>query len=758
MVAAARPEASATGVVATLAVGWVAGAALGVWELCLARLCSLLYFFHITYMVLAASLLGLAVGSFWAGRWLQRSRDPAVALRALALLVPLAMTLSLLGLLQSDWAWGLGLFTLPFVVHGAMLPALYQLVGRRRMPTLYAFELLGLCAGLVVLGPAIVARWGAEQAGLSASVLATAAIPLTVWSTDRQQPARWPVWLARAAAVGVPAALLALSLQTAPGWLRAPLWGSVGLQTHLRGVAQREGVASIRSVWSAHARTDLLHTRDSDAGYVFTDAMFGTRIVTWDGRSPRFSSARMEALAGLQRLPLRVAPHDRVMVVGAGGGFGVALALQEGARHVDAIEVNAQAVAFAREAGASAGHIYDRPEVSVHIAEARHFARRARQRADQIHLTLVETAPEVRRGHSHVHARLLTVEAMRGWLGQTNPTGLVAVVQNTRDLALQSADVVAAALGPAAGAQMAMLHLPGATPATNPFCHLVLASPRPLSATTVAHIQAEARALGAHVDWLPGQPPAADMAWLGRPDGELHRPGARAAPTDDRPFFFQRDAGVTPWAALPVGAALLLLAVALARRRARAALPLREGLALAVAGSAAALVQVAVIYRAQGAVGTPSRALGAGLAALLVGAALGAWLWQRLPERARSVSNGAVAAALGCGSLWMFSSRWAELLGSWSAPAATAVTFGLIALHALPLGLPFVALLDRAVDRQPGAAGSVVAVDGLGTVLGAALATPLAAWLGYDATLATASAAMLLTGALALRPPRAPAA
>ena len=61
-------------------------------------------------------------------------------------------------------------------------------------------------------------------------------------------------------------------------------------------------------------------------------------------------------------------------MLGAGAGAQVLLALYHGARPIDAVELNPQLVELVRGRYAEfAGDLYERPEVRVHIGEARGF-------------------------------------------------------------------------------------------------------------------------------------------------------------------------------------------------------------------------------------------------------------------------------------------------------------------------------------------------------------------------------------------------
>jgi hypothetical protein len=67
--------------------------------------------------------------------------------------------------------------------------------------------------------------------------------------------------------------------------------------------------------------------------------------------------------------------RDRILVVGSGGGLDVEAALQSGARHVDAVEIDPAIIAISRRF--NAGAPYSDPRVSVHVDDARSYFAKA---------------------------------------------------------------------------------------------------------------------------------------------------------------------------------------------------------------------------------------------------------------------------------------------------------------------------------------------------------------------------------------------
>jgi hypothetical protein len=74
-------------------------------------------------------------------------------------------------------------------------------------------------------------------------------------------------------------------------------------------------------------------------------------------------------------LPYQLIPnHDRIAVMGAGGGMDVQAALMSGAQHVDAVDIDPVLVKLSLRYNASG--VYADPRVTVHVDDARAFMRR----------------------------------------------------------------------------------------------------------------------------------------------------------------------------------------------------------------------------------------------------------------------------------------------------------------------------------------------------------------------------------------------
>ncbi len=628
---------------------------LGAWELAVTRLASVVYFFDLTYLALAVCLFGLGAGALWTRRYGTRLR-----LSALLVLLPALMPITWWLISRYDAAWIGGLFALPFFVFGAASTlAFHRMTRPGERVRLYAAEVVGAALGLVLVGPMVVSS-----------------LPMDVL-------------------------------------------GEIGIETHLRDVVDREGLREHRYEASAYARTDLVHTNRESVAYVFTDAMFVTRSVEWDGQSPVFDDPHVEDLARLKRMALlsgtgggtSAGGGDRVLLLGAGAGFDMTLALQTGAERIDAVEVNPQTIEFGRELDTWAGGVLSNPKVHIHLAEARRFMAGSSERWDHINLTLLQTSPASGRGRSHVDGRVLTVEAVQTYLDHLRPLGILAVIQNTALLAERTRLSVLAANGDRSD-RIVELRLPISEDEYNPFNHLLLARNEAFDEADLDRLRLLASEVGA--EFVPDQT---------RLDG---RPA-----TDDRPFLFESGFFYV-WHALVAGALALLALAGVFTWERKAPANIVRGSAAALVGMVTMALQVLVVYRVQSAVGSPALAIGLALASVLVGAGMGALLLGGRFLQPDMWRRTGILAAAGVLVLTVVGPTIADISASVDISTAALLITTFTAVCCLPAGLPFLAVIQSCRSVSGHGEGLAIGCDGLGGIIGAAGATIVAMTLGFN--------------------------
>ena len=490
-------------------------------------------------------------------------------------------------------------------------------------------------------------------------------------------------------------------------------------------------------------------------------------------------------------------PPRRVLVLGAGGGAPVLQALGGGARTVDAVEIQPDVAALARDryrrfSGGALVHA----AVALHVGDPRAFVEAARgAEYDLIQVDALGASP------SGLHAlkaeRLLTVESIRAMLARLAPRGLVAIT-GWSELPPRSGPRLLATLLEALadeGIEPAAEHLAWIRSWNT---NTLVASRAPLSGGQVAAVRSFARARAFDLVHVPGMEAGEanrfnvmERPWFHEAASRLLGPEREGfirdykfdirPATDDRPYlwsFFRwehapeilalsREGGIgllaIGYLALPAAlvqaavasAALILLPLLLVRRRSGGAGGARRGAALAgffALGLAFLMMEIAFISRFTVILSHPLHALVVVLAAFLVFAGVGSWLAGRRESGEERGSLGRPAAgivALAVVHVVALPHLTSALLGA--APhVKIAAAVALVAPLATLMGMPFPRALARLRRLDPDLVPWAWGVNGCASVVGAVLATGLAIHLGQTfvitcAALLYAAAAVALT-------------
>jgi hypothetical protein len=527
---------------------------------------------------------------------------------------------------------------------------------------------------------------------------------------------------------------------------------------------------------------------------LFTDAEAMSPITAFDGGMAPLAYLDFTTAA----LPYHLKASPEVLVLGAGGGAPILLALYHQAVRVDAVELNPQVIELVDKVfGRFSGRVYSRPPVQPYAVEARSFVAGTARRYD-----LIDLPPQgsfgaaVAGAHGLGESYVDTVDAIRAYLDRLAPDGLLAathwVTVPPRD-ALKLFATVRLALEQNGvtepGRRLAMLR--GWQTVT------LIVKNGELTAEERAAVRAFAEARSFDLVHLSGLI-AADANRFNRLDQDDFHAGAQALlgpdrdafiqrykfdlrpATDDRPYFgdFFRwhalpeilalraagGAGLLEWGYLVLVATLvqaaLLGGVLILLPLAVRGLPASHGeiwwtvsYFLSI-GLAFLFIEIAFIQRFTLFLGNPLHAVSTGLAGFLVFAGLGSagapYLVRRFEERPserwRLSPIGAAAGTVALVAVLYLVALppLLERLVSLSAGFKVAVALLLIAPLAVPMGMPFPLGLSRTV---PALVPWAWAINGSASVLSAVLATMLAREFGFRAVVIAAS---LLYGAAAV--------
>ncbi|MGI9424155.1 MAG: SAM-dependent methyltransferase, partial [Hyphomicrobiaceae bacterium] len=160
---------------------------------------------------------------------------------------------------------------------------------------------------------------------------------------------------------------------------------------------------------------------------VFIDGGSMTTINHYDGRRKQLAFLDYSTDALVYHLIQR----PTVLVLGAGGGRSVLQALYHNAQRIDAVELDPNMVSLVRQDYANmAGHIYSRPEVHIHVDEARGFVTSSQDRWDVLQIPLLDAAGAGAAGvHGLSETYIYTVEALEGYLRHIRPGGWLSITR-----------------------------------------------------------------------------------------------------------------------------------------------------------------------------------------------------------------------------------------------------------------------------------------------------------------------------------------
>jgi len=118
-------------------------------------------------------------------------------------------------------------------------------------------------------------------------------------------------------------------------------------------------------------------------------------------------------------------PFEDVLIIGAGSGNDVAAALENGAKHVDAVEIDPAIFAIGK--ADHPNHPYADPRVTVHIDDGRSFLRKTTHKYDLVVYALVDSLV-LHSGYSSLRLEsfLFTQQAFDDIAGRLKPDGVFA--------------------------------------------------------------------------------------------------------------------------------------------------------------------------------------------------------------------------------------------------------------------------------------------------------------------------------------------
>jgi spermidine synthase len=405
----------------------IAGIALGSFsalllELALTRLFSVVLFYHFAFLAISIALLGLGAGgvfAFLAKRWLARfdtrtlmawlSVGNAAVIPVVLgtiLHVPVSLELSWVNFSRLTAMYLVA--AIPFLLTGIAFSVIFARECSR-ITRMYGADLCGGAAACLAVVPLL--NWlGGPNAILFAGFVS--AVTALVWTNPGN---------AKKLGSGIAVLLMVV--------IGANHSGRLIDVVYAKGVFRDSSWVEFAR-WNAISRVEV--DRQGAAKAVVIDADASTYIMNADLNHWQGTEWEKNLMSAPPALANVLRPHGDYAIIGPGGGVDVLRAVANGAHDVTGIEINpiiADTIMRGRYAEYS-NHLYQRPDVHIHVTDGRSFVRNSKQSYDVVQMTLVDTWASTAAGAFALSENsLYTEDAFQEYFEHLKPDGLIAITR-----------------------------------------------------------------------------------------------------------------------------------------------------------------------------------------------------------------------------------------------------------------------------------------------------------------------------------------
>jgi hypothetical protein len=297
---------------------------------------------------------------------------------------------------------------IPFFLTGLLFSVVFARESSR-IPRLYGADLCGGALACLAVVPLLNWLGGPNAILFSGIALAGAAL---IWAND-------PAARRNAGLLGIALVVLTalnysgrlMDVVYAKGMFRDPSW-----------------VEFAR--WNALSRVEV--DRQGHAKAIVIDADASTYIMNADVSLWHQTEWERDLMSAPPALANVLRPHGEFAIIGPGGGVDVLRAVANGSPSVTGIEINpiiATTIMRGRYAD-YAQHLYERPDVHIHVTDGRSYLRSTPQRFDVVQMTLVDTWASTAAGAFALSENnLYTVEAFQEYFDHLKPDGMIAITR-----------------------------------------------------------------------------------------------------------------------------------------------------------------------------------------------------------------------------------------------------------------------------------------------------------------------------------------
>jgi spermidine synthase len=392
-------------------------------ELSLTRLFSVVLFYHFAFLAISIALLGLGAGgvfAYVARDWLAKFETRPMMARlcaANAILIPLVLEVVLhvpvsLELTGSNFLRLSAMYlasAVPFFLTGLQFSVVFARIPEN-ISRFYGADLAGGAAACLATVP-LLNHLGGPNTILFAGVLA--AIAAVVWAATPG--------MKRLAGTLAILLLVLIAANYSGRWIDV---------IYAKGMFRDKSWVEFAR-WNAISRVEV-DQQGSNGKAVVIDADASTYIMNVDPAKWQGTVWQHNLMSAPPAVANVLRPHGEYAIIGPGGGVDVLRAVANGSPSVTGIEINpiiANTIMRDRYAD-YAYHLYERPDVHIHVRDGRSYLRSTNERFDVVQMTLVDTWASTAAGAFALSENnLYTVEAFREYFDHLRPDGLIAITR-----------------------------------------------------------------------------------------------------------------------------------------------------------------------------------------------------------------------------------------------------------------------------------------------------------------------------------------
>jgi len=394
-------------------------------ELALTRLFSVVLFYHFAFLAISIALLGLGAGGVYA--FLRRARLSTTSARRLAarlclfnaiatlvalevvLHVPVSLSLSGHNFKRLTLMYVFA--GIPFFLTGIIFSVVFAREAKR-IPQLYGADLLGGAVACLMVVPLL--NWiGGPNAILFAGI--TMAVAGAIWAVSSR---------VRNLAFVIAAVFVVIIAANHNGRLIDVIYAK-GIR-----ITDYSSVEYVR--WNAISRIEVDKKYSDGSRWAVIDADANTALVNVDLQHWQGSQWQKDLMSSPPSVANILRPRGDFAIIGPGGGVDVLRAVANGSPDVTGIEINPiiiNRVMLGRYADYTY-HLYQLPQVHIHVADGRSFIRSTKQQFDVVQMTLVDTWASTAAGAFALSENnLYTVQAFREYFSHLKPDGMIAITR-----------------------------------------------------------------------------------------------------------------------------------------------------------------------------------------------------------------------------------------------------------------------------------------------------------------------------------------